>query len=276
MSIQAVAWALEQDLPQGPKLVLVSLANHANNVDGYCWLKAETVAREASCSPRSVWRYVGGLVRNGYVRKVPRKGDNGKQRANDYWLLFNRPATEWDWGMQLDEDGSDPSHDEADTVEGETQDVAEPTANLAHGETATPDDTAGTRQPVENPVVSHGPCANGVSRKRIAEPSKPNPKASSAGARDGSAAPRAYRPPPPQPLGADLAQPTKQIFVYAGSRAYEAWAKRKARESGIRQWTLTTSALVDGKWCSGWYFPTLFPPDDEPKPATGPPHSSAA
>ena len=65
MSIQAVAWALDQDLPARPKLVLVSIANHASHTDGYCWLKAETIAQEAACTPRSVYTYIGGLVRTG-------------------------------------------------------------------------------------------------------------------------------------------------------------------------------------------------------------------
>ena len=88
MSIQAVAWALDQDLPARPKLVLVAIANHADHTNGYCWLKAETIAREASCSPRSVYNFVGALVRNGYMRKALRKGEDGKQRANDYWIMF--------------------------------------------------------------------------------------------------------------------------------------------------------------------------------------------
>src|SRR5690349_3688223 len=95
MSIQAVAWALDQDLPARPKLVLVSIANHANHTDGYCWLKVETIAAEASCSERAVYNFIGDLIRNGFIRKAPRKGEDGKQRANDYWILINRPAAEW-------------------------------------------------------------------------------------------------------------------------------------------------------------------------------------
>ena len=262
MSIQAVAWALEQDLPQGPKLVLVSLANHANHTDGFCWLKAETIGREASCSPRSVFRYVGGLVRNGYVRKAPKKGENGKQRANDYWLLFHREARDWDWGAQLGDDETAP--DELEDAETEAQDVVEPTANLAHGETAEPTATSGTRQPVDTHAVSAGPCATAVTRYESLEPSKTNPKENRADAHVPPATPRAYRPPPPQPLGATVEGPTKQIFVYEGSRAYEAWAKTKAQQARTRNWHLTTRKFVNGQWRIGWYFPSLFPPDAPP------------
>lgn len=279
MSIQAVSWALDQqELPARPKLVLVSVCNHANNVDGYCWLNAETIAREAACTPRSVYRFIGGLVRNGYLRKAPKRGADGKQRANDYWVLFNRPTAEWDWGADPDaEVDVETTHAESAEPVDEAQDVVEPHDRISHGEDAAPGDTAVPREPVNSHAVSCGPGDNRVSRKRIAEPSKPNSKASSAGAGDGAApvaAPRAYRPPPVAPQGADLAQPTKQIFVYAPSRAYTAWSARKAKESGIRNWNLTTSALVDGQWRTGWYFPSLFPP--EPKASTDPPKESSA
>ena len=75
MSIQAVAWVLDrEELPARPKLVLVAIANHANHTDGYCWLKAETIAKEAACSPRAVFNFVGALIRNGYLRKAPARG----------------------------------------------------------------------------------------------------------------------------------------------------------------------------------------------------------
>lgn len=279
MSIQAVAWALERtEIPARPKLVLVSVCNHANNVDGYCWLNAETIAREAACTPRSVYRFIGGLVRNGYLRKAPKRGADGKQRANDYWVLFNRPVADWDWGADPDAElEAEATHAESACAVDEPQDVVEPHDTVSPGQIAQPDDITVAREPVDLPAVSCGPGDNGVSRKRIAEPSKPNSKASSAGAHDGAApvaSPRAYRPPPVAPQGADLAQPTKQIFVYAPSKAYTAWAARKAKESGIRNWSLTTTANIDGQWRTGWYFPSLFPPPD--KSPTDPPKHSAA
>src|SRR3990167_3798215 len=117
VSAQAMGWALDQpDIPGRPKLVLVAIANHADHTDGYCWLKAETIAREASCTPRSVFRFIGALIRNGYLRRAPRRGPDGKQRANDYWILFHREETAWDWQAGLEGQESDDSADENEVV----------------------------------------------------------------------------------------------------------------------------------------------------------------
>ena len=269
MSIQAVAWALEQDLPARPKLVLVAIANHANHVDGYCWLKVATIAREAACQPRSVYNFVGALVRNGYIRKQLRKGDDGKQRATDYWILFDREEKPWDQDAQLGADEADGEASDSDLSPTDDTTSSEPMERHASGENAEPDACDDTRQPVEMSSGACGPVAPPC-RRYSEEPSKTNPKASSASARVHDAALRAYRPPPPQPVGADPALPTKQVFVFDNTPAYQAWAKRMAIDHGLRSWNLTTRMLIDGQWRTGWYFPTLFPPETAPA-ATGPP-----
>jgi hypothetical protein len=278
VSIQAVAWALEQDLPARAKLCLVAIANHANHTTGYCWLEAETIAREASCSARSVWRFVGALARNGYIRKARRKGDDGKQRANDYWIMFGRPEAPWiKQGHEPDDDVEpDEGAKSGSQILGggcpDPQQDGLPDDTVSYGQESNLDHP----QPVEKPLLAYGPCATGVTRIESAEPSKTNPE-KDARARDRepqgliTGPPRAYRPPPPlpeEPMGAIIAdREAKQIFVYQGSRAWNAWCAHKFRKTGIR-WSLTTTALIDGKWRSGWYFPSLFPP---PETATGPP-----
>lgn len=265
MSIQAVAWAIEQeDVPARAALVLISIANHADHTDGYCWLKAETIAREARCKPRSVFRFIAALVRNGYVRKSPRRGDDGKQRANDYWLLFDREDRPWDWGAQPDE--AQGEVEEIATDDGDApQDVVDPTAPTdrdAYGESDGP-------PPVDKHAVSCGPCDSGVIHKDSAEPSKINPKASAA--REGVQATilRRYRPPPPQPVAADTEAKGNPIFVFEGTPAYDAWRTVMARRNRVPSWHLTTKAQIDGKWRTGWWFPTLFPPKAQPPPTDG-------
>lgn len=265
MSIQAVAWALEQDLPARPKLVLVSIANHANHVDGYCWLKAETIAREAACTPRSIYNYVGMLVRNGFIRKSRRKGEDGKQRANDYWMLFDREEKPWDASASLDESEGDDALEENASEEAAAQDVVEPHERISYGEEAVPSERHDSRQAVDTPAGSSGPCEAAFTRKRIAEPSNTKPEASSAGARIRSAALRAYRPPPPQPVAADTEAKVNPIFVFEGSRAWDAWVAFEKKRRGVT-WTLATRKQVDGKWRTGWYWPTLFPPNAQAPP----------
>lgn len=95
MSIQAVAWAFEQDIPAWPKLILLALANHAEHEDGHCSLRTDTIAREGACDVRSVPRFIKLLIGHGYVRKARKRGDDGRQRANDYWLLFHTEKAPW-------------------------------------------------------------------------------------------------------------------------------------------------------------------------------------
>lgn len=266
MSIQAVGWVLDQeDIPARAKLVLVAIANHASHTDGYCWLKIDTIAKEAACSPRAVFNFLGALIRNGYVRKAPRRGDDGKQRANDYWILFNRTPAKWIKAAD-EADHSDSEHNEA-----ETQDVVQPDARDACGEDTVPD----VPPPVDKPAGACGPTAPACSHIDSVEPSKIKPEED---ARARARPPRHYRPPPappPQPMGSIADRAARQIFVYEGSRAWIAWCDFKKRTTGA-DWTLSRSTVIDGKVCTGWWFPSLFPPSDSRAETTDPPETSSA
>jgi len=251
MSIQAIEWALGQDLPPMQKLVLISIADHANKTDGYCWLKKETIAADASCSPRAVYNFVNDLIRNGYLRKAPCRGPDGRQRATNYWILLDREPAEW-VGDQVRELNDLP--DEADTGDDRApQDVDEPEAHLATGSETHEEPLAAG----QIPAGATGPQAPVCRHIDSAEPSKTNPKK----VEPPAAASRSYRPPPrppPQPMGTITATgPGSVIFVFTGTPAYEAWQRLKERESG-RPWNLQTTR--EGRL--GWYFPTLFPPDE--------------
>jgi hypothetical protein len=245
VSIQAVGWALEQRLPPKPKLVLVSIANHANHVDGYCWLALDTISREASIPVRSLFRYIGGLARNGYLRKQLRKGEDGKQRSTDYWILFDRDPREWDWGTKApnDDDDDDP------------QDVVEPSATESDGSAKLADGES----TAETLILADGPSAI-VGRAYNAEPSESKPsKKEESPPFDPAERPRSYEPPPIEPMGAVIDQKAKQIFVIEGTRAWKAWVAFKTHECH-RRWNLCTNATIKGRIRRGWYFPSLFPP----------------
>lgn len=92
MTVQALAWALDQNLPPKAKMVLVALCNHADHRDGRCYIEAETVAREASIKPASLSRYLGALERNKYLlRRKDRKA------GSEFWIEFDRTGGEWEW-----------------------------------------------------------------------------------------------------------------------------------------------------------------------------------
>jgi hypothetical protein len=271
MSIQAVAWALEQDLPARPKLVLVSIANHADHRTGYCWLKAETIAGEAACTPRAVYNFVGDLIRNGFIRKALRKGDDGKQRATDYWILFERTDAPWLKDRQ-------PGEDDADA------DATTDSVPHEHGASGETENEPGS-EVVDIPAGSSGPHEHACIRKEsIDEPSKTKPEKSEPGS-PLAAALRSYKPPPiaPEPQGATHTQTNERIFVIAGTRAWDAWMHYRRtvqRKPGCH----TYRKFVEGVgWREGWDFPSLFPPaaetgkeSAEGSKATGPPSQKTA
>ena len=250
MSIQAVAWALEQDLPGTAKLVLISLCNHADHVNGHCWPSTETIAKEASVGVRSVYRWIGALQRNDYIDVRKSKGKDGKQRANNYWIRFDRIKRPWEFFSK--------------DTEAEPQDLDDPTANLSPGET--------TDEPVENSSDMHdlavGPSDIGVTRQDSdsqtikVEPSESELLAT-ARARG---APKAFDPKARQAEQAKLQaaeearSKNQRIPVVEGTDAWNAWVRHGHAP------TLTTWVIFDGKQRRGWYFPSLFPPR-----STGPP-----
>jgi hypothetical protein len=88
MSIQAMAWALDLCIPDPyAKLILISLANHADHLSGFCYPTMRTIAKEASCDRRTVLRKLPDLESAGHIRIIKRT--KGKQRlAHDYQLLM--------------------------------------------------------------------------------------------------------------------------------------------------------------------------------------------
>lgn len=271
MSNQAITWAFDQDMRAAPKakFVLLALANHADHKDGYCFLRISTIAEETSLAERSVFRYIAALVRNGYLRKERRKGGDGKQRANDYWILFNREDRAWSWGGEEPEQAeSEPpeTHGSEETdpldIDSGNPDKNDGLPTVAVGETV----NCVSHDTAEMPKVAAGPTAIGGSTRESLEPTESNLKSDAASLQ--KRAPRGYQPPPPampDPQGSTTSGPL--IFVYVGSRAYEAWSRVMARKAGLTRWTLATERIVDGKLQRGWFFPTLFPPDEKPPPA---------
>jgi hypothetical protein len=89
MSIQAVAWALDQDIPNaGLKLVLIALCNHADKSTGELFLRHSTVEKEASMSRSSVQRHVKTLADMGIIEIGSTFDASGRQAANSYRIVF--------------------------------------------------------------------------------------------------------------------------------------------------------------------------------------------
>lgn len=84
MSIQAVAFILDTDVPEvAAKMLLVCLANAHNQETGLCCPSVNRLADESSMSRRSVQRWLKWLADEGYIEVVERN-ENGRQQANEY------------------------------------------------------------------------------------------------------------------------------------------------------------------------------------------------
>jgi len=115
MSIQAVAWALDQHIPDpGAKLVLLSLCNAYNGDRRACFPSHARIATEASCSRRTVIRKLDWLEENGWISSIPRFDTTGRTQSNLYSIHMDNE------GVSLS-----PRCDTAVTGEGVTGDTGE-------------------------------------------------------------------------------------------------------------------------------------------------------
>ena len=85
MSIEAMTWAFKQPLSSHEKVILLAIADHAND-DGECWPSIAKVAQKACVSERTAQRYIIKLTDEGYLSTVSRSADNGGRMANKYVL----------------------------------------------------------------------------------------------------------------------------------------------------------------------------------------------
>lgn len=85
MSLRAISWALDvEGLPPVAKLILLSMADHANE-DDLCWPSYTTLARRSGVHPDTVKGHVRLLREKGYVVRQERFDDlSGRQRSNSY------------------------------------------------------------------------------------------------------------------------------------------------------------------------------------------------
>mgnify|MGYP003675422066 FL=1 len=85
MSVRAMAWAWRQQLSGPEKLVLMAIADHADD-DGICWPGNAHIGRKCSLSQRSVQRHIKNLIDNGYMVAYRRFRPTGGQTSNRYAL----------------------------------------------------------------------------------------------------------------------------------------------------------------------------------------------
>ena len=85
MSIRAMNWAWEQKLVPTPKLILMAIADSANDY-GECWPGIRFIASKCCVSERTVQRSIQKFEASGLISKKPHFTASGRQTSNRYRL----------------------------------------------------------------------------------------------------------------------------------------------------------------------------------------------
>lgn len=122
MSIQAVAWVLDQSQARGfARLVLISLANHADKTDGECYPAQRTIAAEAGISRAAVPAQIAKLTELGELEVI----DPGTPRRSARYRLTFVSAQE----VSADADLSAQPEVSAAPTPGVSRTITEPSSN---------------------------------------------------------------------------------------------------------------------------------------------------
>ena len=85
MSVRAITWAWDQQVNKTEKLILLALADHANDEDACCWPSLSFLAKKTCCSRATVVRSINSLVMSG---RICRRDDVSKWGTTIYVLSF--------------------------------------------------------------------------------------------------------------------------------------------------------------------------------------------
>lgn len=85
MSLDALTWAFSQDLEPAKKVVLLALADYADD-RGRCWPSQETMTAKTSLSVRSIRTQLRALEAHGLIVTTQRKRPDGGRSSNEYVL----------------------------------------------------------------------------------------------------------------------------------------------------------------------------------------------
>lgn len=85
MSLKALEWAWQQQLPPLRKLVLLALADHADDT-GVCFPGINHLSEKVGRTARTVRREIAALREHGLLRSSPRFNGPGAQTSNLFTL----------------------------------------------------------------------------------------------------------------------------------------------------------------------------------------------
>ena len=85
MSIRAMNWAWSLSLPPTQKLLLLALADNADDA-GLCWPSLKNLSMKCEVTPRTIQRTIKDFVNCGLLAVRSRFAANGRQMSNGYIL----------------------------------------------------------------------------------------------------------------------------------------------------------------------------------------------
>lgn len=89
MSIKALNWVWQQPIKGNSKLVLLALADCAND-DGGCWPGIKTIAKKCGISHVSVIKNLNKLSKFNLINSQRRYNEDGRRTSNYYTLNLNK------------------------------------------------------------------------------------------------------------------------------------------------------------------------------------------
>lgn len=97
MSIEALKWAFEQEqVPPGPRFVLVALANRANEEGGDLYPSLRWIKKKTGIPERTIRSHITDLERRGLLVKTERRREDGGRTSNEYLLPLSQPGLRFD------------------------------------------------------------------------------------------------------------------------------------------------------------------------------------
>ena len=249
MSVRASNWAWGLQCVSGTtKLVLMALADCANH-EGACWPSNDTISEKAVASATTVRRAIKQLEQLGLIVRLERKRADGSQTSNVYYLQVGK-----DVDVSADNDPQEEptsTHVGAELEEGaveENTDISSP------GQNGCPPDQVGT--PALQDCAGRGAPVTGLEPPTNHFPPLPPKTAANSGARAEEQKGRKSRR-RTKPTETPVSPDRQRVFVEQYSPQWEAW--RKHRGKGIP--TTTREDPKTGRYKTGWYFDTEWPPE---------------
>lgn len=85
MSVKAITWAFDRPVSATEKVVLLALADHADE-HGMCWPSISLLVKRAHVGERTVQRALQSLEDGGFIARERRQRENGSDTSNLYLL----------------------------------------------------------------------------------------------------------------------------------------------------------------------------------------------